>query len=77
MLHKTGCKPYKSTEIDDFSDMTCSENPGPVFAEVCEAPQAHCSGAKCLMIHRLDMMPNSLVLMPRVVHGMNHPGHEH
>ena len=27
-----------------FSDMICSENPGPVFCEVFEAPQARCSG---------------------------------
>ncbi len=36
----------KSTEINDFSDMACSENPGLPFFEVCEAPQARCSGAQ-------------------------------
>ena len=34
----------KSTEIYDFSDITCSQNPGLCFVEVCEAPQARCSG---------------------------------
>ena len=38
----------KSTEITDFSDMTCSENPGPAFSEVCEALQAYCTGEQSL-----------------------------
>ena len=35
-----------SGEQSYFSDMICSENPGPVFSEVFEAPQARCSGAQ-------------------------------
>ena len=36
-------QPQKVQKINDSSDMTCSENPGLSFFEVCEAPQARCS----------------------------------
>ncbi len=47
-----------SGEQGYFSDMTCSENPEPVFSEAFEAPQARCSGAQSLGI--VDPSPRNI-----------------